>query len=435
MGTLGYVAPEQQYGLPVDERADEYSMAAVFYELLTGHRPLGFVKPPSQHNPELGPGVDAVLLRALEEDPDDRYPTVEALGVALHGVLSAPGVENQGLVPTRRSSRMTGMIVAVITLAMLAAGAASWIGSHRPGATSKRMMAALPPAPLPARVATRAAGAVAPTLAPRLTNVLGMKLVLVPAGQFDMGSPDTDALAKWIEKPRHQVRISRPFYLGAYEVTVAEFRAFVDFTGYRTEAESSGAGGSVYNNQIKDFEQVPALNWRNPGIARTQRDDEPVVQVSWNDAMAFCQWLSAKDGRSYRPPTEAEWEYACRAGTTTRWCTGDDPAELEQVARIQDAIHPVGGKKPNAFGLYDMHGNVWEWCLDRCGPYPRALVVDPTGAPSGRARVLRGGACNSTSVDRTRSASRLRQDPSFRFHRYGFRVCCVPAEPAAAAGQ
>jgi formylglycine-generating enzyme required for sulfatase activity len=176
------------------------------------------------------------------------------------------------------------------------------------------------------------------------------------------------------------------------------------------------------------------LNWRNPGIAHTQRDDEPVVQVSWNDAIAFCQWLSAADHRPYRLPTEAEWEYACRAGTATRWCTGDDPAALDQVAWIRDEIdcttHPVAGKKPNAFGLYDMHGNVWEWCLDRFGPYSGDPVADPAGALSGGAHVLRGGACTRAEVDRTRSASRLRRNSSFRFHRYGFRVCCVPAGQA-----
>jgi formylglycine-generating enzyme required for sulfatase activity len=258
-----------------------------------------------------------------------------------------------------------------------------------------------------------------------------MKLVLVPAGEFLMGSPDTDPSAKEIEKPRHRVRISRPFYLGAHEVTVAEFRAFVAATGYRTEAEASGEGGSIYNNKIKDFEHVSELNWRNPGIAHTQRDDEPVVQVSWNDAQAFCQWLSGKDRRAYRLPTEAEWEYACRGGTTTRWFTGDDPAALDQAAWIRDTTHPVAGKKPNDFGLYDMHGNVWEWCQDRFGPYPAEPVVDPAGALTGRARILRGGACSRAEVERTRSASRLRRSPSFRFNRYGFRVCCVPVEPAA----
>ena len=261
-----------------------------------------------------------------------------------------------------------------------------------------------------------------------------MKLVMVPAGEFLMGSPDSDPTAKDIEKPRHRVRLSRSFYMGVYEVTVGQFRAFVVATGYRTEAESSGEGGSVYNNAKQDFEQVPELNWRNPGTPHPQGDDEPVVQVSSNDAAVFCRWLSDQDHRSYRLPTEAEWEYACRAGTTTRWCMGDDPAELDKFAWIRDqtgcTTHPVGGKKPNLFGLYDMHGNVWEWCLDRFEPYSGEPVVDPMGASSGPARILRGGACTRAEVDRTRSAARLNRKPSYRYHKYGFRVCCPLAEQA-----
>ena len=273
-----------------------------------------------------------------------------------------------------------------------------------------------------------------PAPPPRLINVLGMTLVLVPAGEFLMGSPDSDPTAKDIEKPRHKVRISRPFYLGAHEVTVGQFRAFVSATGYRTEAEASGEGGTVYNSAKKDFEQIPECNWRNPGLPLPQGDDEPVVQVSGNDAAAFCRWLSDQDHRSYRLPTEAEWEYACRASTTTRWCMGDDPAQLDQFAWVRDQVgcstHPVGRKKPNAFGLYDMHGNVWEWCLDRFRPYPDAPEVDPSGASAGPMGVLRGGACARAEVDRTRSAARLRRKPSYRFNKYGFRVCCPLAATA-----
>jgi formylglycine-generating enzyme required for sulfatase activity len=435
MGTLGYVAPEQQYGLTVDERADEYSFASVIYELVTGQRPLGLVKPPSQLSPGLGPAIDAVLMRALEEDPDDRYPTVQEFGVALDRALVAPGAEApRPIRPRRRLFRNTAAAIALTTLALFSAAAALHTWSGRPGPTAKPIGAAVRvPLPLPGKArAPRLLSFAAPRS--RRIDILGMKLVLVPAGEFLMGSPDDDTAARDIEKPRHRVQISRPFYLGAHEVTVAAFRAFVTATGYRTEAESSGLGGSVFNTATKAFEQLPELNWRNPGISHSQHDDEPVVQVSWNDAMAFCHWLSEIDGHSYRLPTEAEWEYACRAGTTTRWCMGDDPARLEEFAWIRDqsgcTIHPVGGKKPNAFGLFDMHGNVWEWCQDRFGPYPAELVVDPTGALSGRARILRGGACTRSEAERTRSTSRLRHDPTFRFHKYGFRVCCPLAEQA-----
>src|SRR5262249_23869893 len=149
-----------------------------------------------------------------------------------------------------------------------------------------------------------------------VTNSLGMKLVLIPAGEFSMGSPGTDPDARPNEMPIHRVTIAGSFYLGAHEVTVGQFRAFVEATGYRTEAETDGAGGSVPHPGRKGVENDPQSNWLRPGHPVVQVDDEPVVQVSWNDATRFCQWLSEKEGRPYRLPTEAEWEYACRAGTT-----------------------------------------------------------------------------------------------------------------------
>jgi formylglycine-generating enzyme required for sulfatase activity len=249
-----------------------------------------------------------------------------------------------------------------------------------------------------------------------------------------MGSSAQDSASEEGEKPRHRVTISRPFYMGATEVTVGQFRAFVEATGYQTEAESDGQGGGFYNNKKKDFELSRLYNWRSPGLPLAQVEDEPVVQVSWNDAMAFCGWLSERDRRPYRLPTEAEWEYACRAGSTTRWCMGDDPAGLDDYAWFPDrgrgSTHPVGRKKPNAFGLYDMHGNVWEWCLDWYGPYGEGPVVDPSGAPSGQRRVLRGGTFSRADVDRTRSATRMGRKPSNRFLKYGFRVCCPLATEA-----
>jgi formylglycine-generating enzyme required for sulfatase activity len=429
LGTMGYVAPEQQFRLAVDERADQYSMAAVFYELLTGHRPLGIFKPPSQLNPRLGEAVDSALLRALQEDPDDRYPTIVEFGAALDRALASAPVEARR---RRLPSRTVAAVCAALLLAMIApAGFQTWMG--RSVAPVKRTLAAQPPAAVPVPGVQPARSA--PTLPPRLINVLGMPLVLVPAGEFLMGSPDAEPAAKQNEKPSHRVRISRPYYLGAHEVTVGQFRAFVAATGYLTEAESSGEGGSVYNTAKKTFENIPHCNWRNPLLPRPQGDDEPVVQVSWNDAAAFCRWLSDQDHRPYRLPTEAEWEYACRGGTASRWCMGDDPAELAKFAWVRDQVgcttHPVGRKQANAFDLSDMHGNVWEWCLDRFGLYSDQPQVDPQGVASGRMRVLRGGACARAEIDRTGSAARLNRGPSCRYHKYGFRVCCPVVEQAA----
>ena len=170
-----------------------------------------------------------------------------------------------------------------------------------------------------------------------------------------------------------------------------------------------------------------------------------MVNVSWNDAIAFCKWLGDKEGKTYRLPTEAEWEYACRAGTTTRYYSGDDPETLAKVGNVVDAAAkaefpgwtwaitasdgyvftaPVGSFKPNAFGLYDMHGNAWQWCADRYGReyYATSPAADPTGPDSGQERVLRGGSWSFRS-DYARSASRFFYVPDYRSgYRAGFRV-------------
>jgi formylglycine-generating enzyme required for sulfatase activity len=194
----------------------------------------------------------------------------------------------------------------------------------------------------------------------QITNSIGMELVLIPAGEYLMGSPEGDKDALDREHPQHRVRITRPFYLSATEVTRGQFRRFVDETAYRTEAERDGKGGYGWNEEKKTFEQNRRYNWQSPGLEQT--DDHPVVNLSWNDAVAFCEWLSRKEGVTYRLPTEAEWEYACRAGTTTRYSFGDDEASLGEFAWFEGnsnrATHPVGQKSRNHWGLHDMYGNV-----------------------------------------------------------------------------
>ena len=266
---------------------------------------------------------------------------------------------------------------------------------------------------------------VLPAPAPReITNSLGMKLVLIPAGSFAMGSPDTDPDARAHEKPQHPVRITRGFYLGTTEVTVGQFRRFVETTGYRTDAETDGKGGQALNQATRKWENDPELTWRNPGFPQT--DEHPVVQVSWNDARAFCDALSVLDGlkpfahlrargpwdgEGYRLPTEAEWEYACRAGSTTRYGFGDDAASLGEFAwydRNSDRkTHSVGQKQPNVFGLHDMHGNVWEECWDgyEADYYKKSPAADPLGHFHAAVRVARGGGWR-TSPQFCRSASR-----------------------------
>ena len=288
-------------------------------------------------------------------------------------------------------------------------------------------------------------------------NSIGMRLVRIPAGELLMGAtePAEEVLRAFAahkrkaedfkeEYPRHRVRITRPFFLGKFEVTVGQFRRFVKETGYRTEPETDGQGGWGFNPQIHKCEgRKPHFNWRNTGFP--QSDDHPVVNVTWNDSVKFCEWLSRKEGVTYRLPTEAEWEYACRAGTTTRYHNGDDPALLPEVGRvgdpkgytrfphIQDTIiaepHPdsftvpVGRYKPNTFGLYDMHGNVWEWCSDWYDDdyYGVSPVDDPKGPPKSNIRVRRGGGWNTFPIW-VRAAFRNYNTPGSRLCNLGLRV-------------
>jgi len=166
------------------------------------------------------------------------------------------------------------------------------------------------------------------------------------------------------EAPPRRVKISRPFELGKTEVTLAQFRRFVDATGYQTDAERDGKGASGKRDD-KWVEQTPQFNWREMGYARA--DDEPVVNVSWNDAVAFCEWLTKTEGAKHRLPTEAEWEYACRAGTTAPAFWGDDDKRKEFAWSGDNSgghPHRVAQLAPNPWGLHDILGNVYEYCAD-----------------------------------------------------------------------
>ena len=251
-----------------------------------------------------------------------------------------------------------------------------------------------------------------------------MKMLMIMPGEFTMGS--TDEQGTLDERPPHRVKITRAFYLAACEVTNRQFRVFVEKKKHATDAEKTGLGGHVYDPETKALVRRPDVNFRKPGYKHPPADDEPVVQVTWADAKAFCDWLGQEEHLPYRLPTEAEWEYACRAGTTTRWSTGDDPAGLDETAwTIRNAdshMHPVGKKKPNAWGLHDMHGNAWEWCDDWFGAYPAAPVTDPMGLKNGDKKALRGGSWDYDKLARTRSASRIPDPPDRAHFTHGFRV-------------
>jgi formylglycine-generating enzyme required for sulfatase activity len=298
----------------------------------------------------------------------------------------------------------------------------------------------------------RADGSLDVTVAPgkEYTNTIGMKLKRIEAGAFTMGSPDGEEGRFGNEGPQHQVTITQPFYLGAYPVTKGQFAAFVKDANYKTEAETDGKGGWGYNAATRKFEGPdPKYTW--PGTGWAQTDDHPVVNVSWNDAVKFCEWLSKKEGRVYELPTEAEWEYACRAGTATRFWCGDKDDDLQGNANLADAslkakldadtyksfvfqpwddgfpfTSPVGKFNPNPWGLYDMHGNVWQWIADWYGQYEKGSFKDPKGPNSGEFHIPRGGSWHDDPRF-CRSANRFDFEPGLPVSGViGFRVVLRP---------
>ncbi len=230
----------------------------------------------------------------------------------------------------------------------------------------------------------------------------GVKLTMVPiaAGEFLMGSPDSDKNASKDETPRHRVRITRPFYLGKYPVTQ---------------------------------EQWEAVTGNNP--SNVLEPKSPVVNVSWEDCRQFCDMLNAKPHAAgkFQLPTEAQWEYACRAGSTTSYCFGSEESRLGDfawyAANAQLQAHSIGTKLPNVWGLYDMHGNVWQWCLDWYdrGYYANSPKDDPMGPATGPGRVFRGGGWDYPAAS-CRSAYRSEAEPDCRNYDLGLRVCLIPAE-------
>jgi formylglycine-generating enzyme required for sulfatase activity len=397
-GDGSWIAPEQVRGLPPTAASDLYSLGAVYFTLLSGrrpfaeagstldvfdavlHRPIPTVRTGA---PDIPLRCDIVVEKAMAKDPAKRYPTADAMLADLDALLAADEPARPLQLPTLpplrpARSRLPLVVGGVVLLAGLAAGAWYVFGPPLTGSATK-----------PSTRATQ------PTM-PTVTNSIGMILVKVPAGRFQMGDPMfPDA------RPVHAVDVSRPFMIGGYEVTQGQYKAVMD----KDPAEFQG----------------PAWATR------------PVEQVTWAEAVAFCEKLSARQdersaGRVYRLPTEAEWEYACRAGTTTAFSLGDKvpPADTNTAQAGYLATTPVGDLPPNPWRLYEVHGNVAEWCSDWYGPesYRTAKATDPTGPAEGARRVIRGGSWESAPAD-CRSGARGAEDPAARSPRVGFRVVCT----------
>ncbi len=431
LGTPDFLAPEQARNpLGVDTRADVYALGGTLYFLLTGRPPYEgesateklvrhvSAPPPSllAHRPDAPPQLDAVVQWMMAKRPEDRPQTPAQAAMALvpfcAPVSAIPLAAAQSSEPVpviepvvipRRRKPAGGPGVKVLLLAL-----AALCGLGIFGAVGYFLVTGLvrPPAP-----------------EPRFTNSVGMKMVLVPGGSFVMGSPEGEPGRRPDEGPAGEVAVSGPFYVAATEVSNGQFTAVM------------GKSPAVHPRRR-----------RNPG-------QTPVDSVTWDEAAEFCRRLTAKEpdrraGWGYRLPTEAEWEYACRAGTTTPFWSGDklvlgrggifdldkdqrEKSGLGEADPGQAAVEkyppfPVGSTTPNPFGLSDTHGNVWEWCADYYAPdYADRAATDPKGPAKGELRVLRGGSWKESAA-RCRSAARRGLSPTAREDDVGFRVVYAP---------
>jgi len=379
-GTLPYMSPQQLQGETPHPSQDIYSLAATIYDCVAGH-------PPFHRG-------------AIEHQIVNREPqTVEGCGAFGAALLKGLAKSDK-----QRPETCAAILTEVANCSQIPPQAVS----H-------------------AQQVTESTARDVESLAQLITNSIDCKLVYVSPGAFTMGSQSPTEMRceitcrggfLWLkektkevfqyeggeegrrdDETQHRVILSRGFYMGTTPVTQGQWRA-------------------VMGNNPSHF---------------ADKDHRPVEQVSWHDAVRFCQRLTEREraagligpNQSYRLPTEAEWEYACRAGTTTRFYTGNTKADLARAAwydgNSDRQTHPVGQKAPNAWGLYDMHGNVLEWCSDWFGDYPRGEVTDPPGPATGKGRVVRGGSwLNHPS--RSRSANRNNIAPDNRCFLIGFRV-------------
>ncbi|MFM7317306.1 MAG: SUMF1/EgtB/PvdO family nonheme iron enzyme, partial [bacterium] len=395
VGTKGFMSPEQQSGRPIfDHRSDIYSAGCVLNYMLGK---LIAAQVPSET--KLASQLKTIADRMVMESPGRRYQSAGELLPELHRARQAHE-EAINSKDRKRATVKAFMTVLALSLPVLAwqawlsldTRATLTVKNHEPGdvlnltaddGMTKSLELAgsssfsVPPGNYRLSLSvpdnrTLTPGNLVVSDRDQVTvtingdrKPLSIKMVGIPAGKFLMGASEDDKPAEPNEFPRRVIEFKNPFLMSAYEVTVSQFREFVVATGYVTYAERSGEGGwtakkgSSWGNKDKDYK------WSNPGYVIS--DTFPVSMVTYDDATAFCKWLSQREKKTYRLPTEAEWEYACRATTTTSLPfdpkSRDSYAWTQYNARTTPNPRPVGTRQPNAWGLYDMVGNVREWCL------------------------------------------------------------------------
>ncbi|MBI4749436.1 MAG: SUMF1/EgtB/PvdO family nonheme iron enzyme [Acidobacteria bacterium] len=414
-GTSGFMPLEQAAGRPMFV-SDIFALGVTAIALLTGKNPGKMTDPRTgnlnweTHAGNISHELVEILNRSTKQLPQDRYLGAKEMQWALNSLIvpvvrpvTAHTVPAKSLPePTAPATPLVSLTTKTLPPPVLTPMVAS--KPMKEPSPSKPVTTHILPKPI---AAAPVSSPLSPTIAiPPLTpkvavepikkpprqelaalpqlikNNLGMEFVLIPAGEFQMGAKQFAP-----EKPVHKVKISQPFYLGKYQVTQAQWQAVM------------GSNPSYFKGE-----------------------NLPVETVSWDDCQDFIKKLNGKGEGAYRLPTEAEWEYACRAGTTGDFGGTGKMKEMGWYSENAGGkTHPVGKKKPNEFGVYDMHGNVWEWCEDWYGLYPSGNVTDPKGPDRGSRRVNRGGGWRGTAVG-CRSAARGVILPGYRASYLGFRL-------------
>ena len=491
MGTLMYMSPEQiKDSKHLDYRTDIYSLAVTFYNLLTGLSPYDSTSSSDfeiqtkivteQLNlSKLPADWSRFLIGYLHKEATKRLP-LGPFSVSKKPVNEPPAPDDSGktviypqnqpppsppILPVQsKSNRSLYLIVALVAVGILAAifwpknqtpiplpvtppnetvsqidpniakeeekkriadavSAAEKLAATKLAAREKAILDSLASLNKPKPIIQTEQQIESFSTFTETVNGVNIKMIAIKGGTFPMGSNDGGA----DEKPVHNVTVS-DFYMGETEVTLTQFKAFIDATSYQTDADKNG-GSYLWNGS--EWKLTSGVNWRCDvaGSVRSSSEyNHPVIHVSWNDALAYCEWLKQKTGKTYRLPTEAEWEYAAGGGENnrTKFSGTDSESQLNQYAWTRDnsdgKTHSVKTRLPNQLRLYDMSGNVWEWCSDWYGDnyYANSPQNNPKGTSTGSSRVLRGGSWNDDDY-RFRAAYRYYDHPGARDDSLGFR--------------